>query len=533
MAVLEPTPRPPTLHPPATPLTPPIPPIPPTPLAADDSTLRRLGFRRRHARRLSSFGNFATGFTCIGVLGNGFCGYGYGLAAGGPALALWAWLVGGALTLLVGLALAEVCSALPDAGSLHVYAAKLARRHPRAAAWWVGWLHACGQVALTAAVDLGAAMCAVAFAEIEWNVQAGPGTLYLVLLAILLIQALLVSLGGRERIAALTRISVWWHVFGALALVSVLATAPARTQSPHAVFAHVVNQTGFGAGWSGSVRVYLCALSLLPVAFALTGFDASARAAEETLDGGRSAPRGIAGSIAASWILGFAVLTALTFAIQDLPRESGSPLPAAQVLLDAVGRGVTVPLLVVVLIAQLSCGLACAESSARVLFAVSREGMLPGSGFWYRIDRRTRTPTNAVWLTTLGAAVLCLPVLRDGQTFAALASFAAFASGLAVIIPIYLRLRRSEVSRGPWRLGRLAKPIGWIAAGWTLLVSAALLCPQAYPITARTFDYAPAIPVIALVAAVTRWYRTAHGTELAPLRRGYPDEPGALDAELM
>lgn len=296
---------------------------------------------------------------------------------------------------------------------------------------------------------------------------------------------------------------------------------------------HFANQTGFGTGWSGSVRVYLCALSLLPVAFSVTGFDASARAAEETLDGGRSAPRGIVGSITASWILGFAVLTALTFAIRDLPRESGASLPAAQVLLDAVGRGVTAPLLAVVLIAQLLCGLACAESSARVLFAVSREGMLPGSGFWYRTGRRSRAPANAAWLTAPAAAVLCLPVLRDKQTFAVLAAVAAFATGLAVIIPVCLWLRRSDVGRGPWRLGRLAKPIGWIAAGWTLLVSAALLCPQAYPIRSRTFDYAPAIVLTAMVAAVTRWYRTAHGTGFGPLRRGRPDEPGARDAELM
>lgn len=56
--------------------------------------------------------------------------YGYGMAAGGPALIVWAWVLGGGLTLLVALSLAEVCSALPDAGSLHVYAGKLARRHP-------------------------------------------------------------------------------------------------------------------------------------------------------------------------------------------------------------------------------------------------------------------------------------------------------------------------------------------------------------------------------------------------------------------
>ena len=503
-----------------------------TPLEEDDSALHRLGIRRRHERRMSASANLCTGFSCIGVLGGALTLYGYGMAAGGPALIVWAWVLGGGLTLLVGLSLAEVCSALPDAGSLHVYAGKLARHHPNAAAWCVGWLNACGQIALTAVVDFGAAMFIGAFAALEWGSSPSRGALFLIFAAVLVGHALLVVFGGRETIAALARFSAGWQLLAAAVLVAVLAIKPVRRQSPGFVFSHFADQTGFGAGWSGGARIYVCLVGLLVVAFSLSGFDASARVSEETLGASRSAPRGIVASIAASWLVGFAVLTALTFAIQDYPRESGSAVPAARILLDAAGRTTTALVLVAVLIAQLLCGLACTESSARVLFAVSRERMLPGSGFWYRVNRHTRTPTNAVWLTAGAAALLAVPALWDTDAFAALAAFAAFTSGLAVIVPVYLRLRRRDFSRGPWHLGHWSALVGWVAVAWTLLVSAALLAPQVAPITVHSFDYAPALVLIVLIVARTRWSTTARGTDVGPLRRGYPDEPGALDAEL-
>lgn len=504
-----------------------------TPLEEDDGALHRLGISRRHERRLSGSANFCTGFTCVGALGGALSLYGYGMATGGPALIVWAWVVGGGLTLLVALSLAELCSALPNAGSLHVYARKLARRHPSGAAWCVGWLNACGQIALTAVVDFGAALFIGAFAALEWGFSVSRGGLFLIFAAVLVGHGLLVSFGGRGSIAGLAKFSTGWQILAATAVVVVLAVRPARLQSPSFVFTRFVDQTGFGGhGWSGDARIYVCAIGLLVVAFTLAGFDASAGVSEETLDASRSAPRGIVASVAAAWLVGFAVLTALTYAIQDYARESGSAVPAARILLDAVGRTSAALLLVAVLIAQLLCGLACTESSARVLFAVSRDRMLPGSAFWYRVNRRTRTPTNAVWLTVSAAALLAVPELWDTGAFTALAAFAALTSGLAVIVPIYLRLCRRDFARGPWHLGRWSALVGWIAVAWSLLVSAALLAPQVTPITVHSFDYAPALVIIALLVARTRWSTTARGTEVGPLRRGYPDEPGALDAEL-
>ncbi len=50
-------------------------------------------------------------------------------------------------------------------------------------------------------------------------------------------------------------------------------------------------------------------------------------------------------------------------------------------------------------------------ANSRMIYAFSRDGALPFSSFWHRVNKRTRTPTNAIWLAAVGALILGLPYL--------------------------------------------------------------------------------------------------------------------------
>ena len=45
-------------------------------------------------------------------------------------------------------------------------------------------------------------------------------------------------------------------------------------------------------------------------------------------------------------------------------------------------------------------------SNARMLWAFSRDGAVPFSNFFHKVDRRTEIPLNAVWGMVLAAIVL-------------------------------------------------------------------------------------------------------------------------------
>ena len=98
-------------------------------LSSDEEELHRLGYAQELRRRMSGFSNFAVSFTIISILSGCLTLYGYGMNTGGPAIIVWGWPIVGVMTLMVGLAMAEVCSSFPTAGGLYYWSAKLAD-------WW-------------------------------------------------------------------------------------------------------------------------------------------------------------------------------------------------------------------------------------------------------------------------------------------------------------------------------------------------------------------------------------------------------------
>src|SRR6478609_3658891 len=139
-------------------------PPPPTPaIDADSAMLAELGYKQELHRGMSGFSNFAVSFSIISILAGAITSYGIAMAAGGPIAITLGWLFVGIMVAFVALAMAEVCSAYPTAGALYWWAAALARKNKAAWAWFIGWFNFLGEVAVTAAIDFGAAITTSAF----------------------------------------------------------------------------------------------------------------------------------------------------------------------------------------------------------------------------------------------------------------------------------------------------------------------------------------------------------------------------------
>jgi amino acid transporter len=377
------------------------------------------------------------------------------------------------MTLFVGLAMAEVCSSFPTAGGLYYWAAKLAPSNPGAWSWFTGWFNFLGQVAVTAGIDFGAAFFLNAFLDLQFGFDARPWHTILLFGLILLLHGALNQFGVRV-VALLNDVSVWWHVIGVAVIVAVLAFVPDQHQSASFVFTEFVNNTG----WQSSL--YVALIGLLLAQYTLTGFDASAHMTEETRDASRAGPRGIVMSIVVSIVAGWILLIGLTFAIQDYDAELASPtgVPPAQIFIDAVGDTGGKLLLLIVIGAQLFCGMASVTANSRMIYAFSRDGALPASSIWHKINKRTRTPTNAIWLAAGGAFVLGLPYLWNATAYAAVTSIAVIGLYIAYVIPIYLRWRMGDTFEvGPWTLGRKYKWMNPFATVWVGFITIIFILP--------------------------------------------------------
>ena len=123
-------------------------------LSTDEERLAALGYKQELHRGWSGFSNFAISLTIICILSGCFTTYGQAWNDGGPIAISIGWPVISILVLLVGLSMAELASKYPTAGGIYYWAYSLGGVRW---AWFTGWFNLLGLVAITAAVDYGAA----------------------------------------------------------------------------------------------------------------------------------------------------------------------------------------------------------------------------------------------------------------------------------------------------------------------------------------------------------------------------------------
>src|SRR3954462_2935083 len=116
--------------------------------------------------------------------------------------------------------------------------------------------------------------------------------------------------------------------------------------------------------------------------------------------------------------------------------------------------------------------MASVTANSRMIYAFSRDGALPASSVWHRINPRTRTPTNAIWLAAGGAFVVGLPYLWNATAYAAVSSIAVIGLYIAYVLPTFLRLRQgADFEPRTWNLCRWSRPLGVIAVAWVAFIT--------------------------------------------------------------
>src|SRR5579862_4104835 len=494
---------------------------------SDTETLHRLGYAQELLRRMGGFSNFAVSFTIISILSGCLTAYGGAMLNGGPIDMNIGWPLVGIMEIIVGLAMAEVCSSYPTAGGLYYWSAKLGGKNAPAWSWFTGWFNLVGQVAVTAGIDGGLALFASAFMNNWFGYPLTPWPILGVYAVALVLHGLLNTFGIRL-VALLNDISVWWHITGVIVIVALLLIVPKHHQSVAFIFTSFNN--GTGASFPGSV-IYVFLIGLLLAQYTFTGYDASAHMTEETRNAAIAGPRGIVMSIVVSLVAGWILLIGLTSAIQNYGAESTAVVPAAQIFLDAAGGGLGQFLLLVAIGAQFYCGMSSVTANSRMIFAFSRDGAVPGHQLWSKINKRTRTPTNSIWLAAVGAFVLWLPYLYNPAAYFAVISIAVIGLYVAYGIPIFLRLRAgSSFEAGPWHLGRWSRLIGTIAVTWIVIISILFILPTAFPITGTNFNYTIVAFAVVLGATSIWWVVSAKNWFKGPKIQGTAEELASIEA---
>ncbi len=446
----------------------------------DTRTLHSMGYAQELARRMSGFSNFAISFSIICILAGGITSFPLALSTGRGFEVGCGWLVGGAFALVVAASLGQIGSAYPTAGGLYHWSSILGGR---GWGWATAWINLLGLVFVVASVNVGVYtlfQSLVAGPILHFEVSAwGFREQTLAVVAITVTQALFNHFGIRLT-TMLTDFS------GTLILVvSVVLTLTFLVWGASFDLSRLtdfVNTTGeAGGGYVPEARSATVAflVGLLYPLYTITGFDASAHTAEETVNARVAVPRGMLHAVGWSLVFGFVMAASFVLASPDLAASAKAGgdswfnlfngLPAPLWLKDLLAIGIV--------LANYLCALACLTSTSRMIFAFSRDGGLPASSVWKRVSPRWRTPVPAIWL----GAVLSVAATLYSPAFAALAAGCALFLYVSYAMPVAAGLLaegRSWTSFGPFRLGALSKPFAVITVlGVVVLMYAGIQPP--------------------------------------------------------
>jgi amino acid transporter len=142
-------------------------------------------------------------------------------------------------------------------------------------------------------------------------------------------------------------------------------------------------------------------------------------------------------------------------------------------------------------------------------YAFSRDGALPGSRIWKKVNPRTGTPTNSIWLCVAISIILVLPSLWNTTAYLAATSIAVIGLYVAYVAPVLLRRLNPDFQAGPWNLGKWSAPIGWASIVWVVIICVLFVLPTAGPISASNFNYTIVAVAVVVGAATIWWFASA------------------------
>ncbi|KAI4086715.1 MAG: hypothetical protein LQ339_009011 [Xanthoria mediterranea] len=460
----------------------------------DEGRLEELGYKQQLDRSWGCLHNCGACFSIISVITGITTLFSYGLNTGGPAIMSVGWIIVCFFTLLVCASMAEILSAIPISGGPYFWAYMLApSQHAPFFAWITGWFNLIGQIAATTGIDFGLANLISTTASVSNGYEAtAPRTLGI--LALILVSQVAVNLLSMHKLRYMIYTSIILNSFGVMCLlVAVLNGAPSH-QSAGFVFGKFFDGTAENDGAEGwSVRAspaYVAVAGVLMSQYAFKGYDSSAHLCEETRRAVHDAPRGLLAAGVASICLGFFVIVALLFSIQDFDTVRKSPLPVLQILTDACGHRGGVVLMVLIMLCAWHCGLFNLTSNSRMMFAFARDGAIPHS--LHMIDHRFKSPVRTIIFAATCSFLLALPILGSQVAFNGTTSIATISLYISYGIPIAMTLLfPRNFKRGAFTLGRASKPIALVSSLWISFIIIAFCLPTITPLRKRTLNYTP------------------------------------------
>ncbi|KAL4932406.1 putative GABA permease (Uga4) [Aspergillus undulatus] len=438
---------------------------------SDAALLAKMGYKQELRRQYSTLQIFAIAFSIMGLVPSIASTIAFSLPAG-PAGMIWGWFTASILIFTVGLAMADMASAMPTAGGLYWWTHYFAgQKWKNPLSFLVGYSNTLGLIGGICSVDYTLSLLILACISIarDGTWSASNGTIYGLYAGLILIHAACTILSSRI-MPRIQTICIFINV--ALIIATVVAlpvgkvTRGGSLNSGRYVFAHVDNLSNWPSGWN-------FVLAFMSPIWAIGFFDSCVHMSEEAVDAAKAVPRGILFSAGSACVLGFLVLSVIAAVMDPVVANTAGTVfgqPMAQIYYDALGKHGALGFMAVLILIQFLIGLSLIVAASRQVFAFARDHALP----FYPLLRHitplyhTPAPINAILFLAGTCIIFGLLVLINSVAANALFSLFVASNYVAWGTPILCRL----VWNGRFKPGlfytgdRVSKYIAGVAVTW-------------------------------------------------------------------
>ncbi|CAG7561885.1 unnamed protein product [Fusarium equiseti] len=394
----------------------------------------------------------------------------------------------------VALSLGELASRYPTSSGVYYWSYRLTeyKSYQHAMAYFTGWIWLIGNWFITLSVNFGFASIVVATITMyrpDWT--ATPNETLYIFFGICVLIFLLCAVADKALPLIDTAAAIWSVVTTVAILLALACTAKEGRHSASYGLGHFDPSI---SGW-GNFSFFI---GLLPPAYAISAIGMIVSMTEECANPEIEVPRAITMCIPIGGVSMLAFVLPICFTLPPLEDVLAAPYgQALPYVIDRVtgSKPLSLALLVMVLLVTLFCSLSITTTASRCTWALSRDGMLPGSKVWSRT--LYNQPIYALALVTIIELLLGCINLGSTSAFTAFVSVGVVALALAYLIPIALSLsfNRTEVAKARWYRGRLGTVANTISIFWILFQLILFSMPSALPVTPETMNYASVVLV--------------------------------------
>jgi amino acid transporter len=311
-----------------------------------------------------------------------------------------AYVLAGIGALFIGGVVSEFGKSMSSAGSLYTYTSA---GWSKTAGFVVGWMYSLALIVLGAAVLAGFGLFMSLFVQsitdsatfVPWYAFFIAGIVFVALMSLFNIRiSTRTQLVFTAASVAVMVIAAIWVIGKGTPAVSVIDGKTALSGAGRSLDLGAFWPKSAGVGWGGIMLGF--AFGIL----SFTGFEGGAVLAEETDNPKHNIPRAVVGSVVVSGL--FYVLITYATSIGFGIRQAAIDWPTSASGLVAVASPVSKTLanlvLFAVAVSSLLCAIGVLTASSRMMYAMGREGMLPGA--LGRTHPKWKTPWVAI-LSTL------------------------------------------------------------------------------------------------------------------------------------